>query len=142
LALLCTANRPLRSPRNAVVEVGGIYLTEEPLHISALLKDGELKCLDAGDGCLSDTARLIEEEALAVEHEFEIARLKLVESQKYRAYYLDAMYLLTRLLLVEVGEREVKIAGGSIDEIRDAAYRRYGELVDAVEQVLKYVEGA
>jgi len=143
LALLCTANKPSRSPqKSAVAEVGGIYLTTEPLRMSAYIEDGELKCLDVGDKCLPVIGRLIDEEGLAVERGFEIARLALVESQSYRAYYLDAMHLLTRLLLVEAGGKTLKIAARNIYEVRDVAYRHYGELVDAVKQVLRYVKEA
>jgi len=142
LALLCTANKPSRSPRKAAVEVGGVYLTAEPLRISAYIENGEVKCLDAGDKCLPVIGHLIDKEALAVEREFEIARLTLVESQSYRAYYLDIKDLFMRLLLVEADGKTLKIAARNIYEVRDAAYRHDGKLVDVVKQVLRYVEEA
>jgi len=141
LALLCTANRPSDRPQDAVAEVDGIYLTERPLRLSYFNNDTTV-CTDVGDRCLPIIGHLIDEEALAVERNSELAQLKIVETKRYRAYYVDSA--LAKLIILEVDGRTVGAAVGNIDEvkekIRNIVYQQGDEeMIDAVESALMYI---
>jgi len=142
-ALLCTANKPSHMPRNAAMEVHGAYLLPEPLWIS-YFDDGATKCVDVGDRCLSIINHVVDEEGVAVERGSEIAQLKIVETKKYKAYYVDVAPILTRLFILEVDRKTIGITAGNIDEleekIRDVVYQNGDEaLIGAAENALMYV---
>lgn len=142
-ALLCTANKPSHTPRNAAVEVRGVYLLPDPLRIS-YFDDGKVECVDVGDRCLSATRHIIQEEGFAVERSSELAWLKIIETQRYKAYYVDATSILVKLLILEIDGKKIGVVARNIDEleekIRGIVYQNGDEeLIGAVESALMYI---
>jgi len=144
LAVLCTANKPSRKPHEAIMEIGGIYLTERPLRLS-YFDDGTAKCVDVGDKCLSAIRHLIQEEGLAVERSSELAWLKIVETQRYKAYYVDTISILAKLLILEIDGKKIGVVARNIDELEEKiggiVYQNGDEeLTEVAENALMYIK--
>jgi len=139
-AVLCTANKPSRVPRKAAVEVSGMYLTPEPLYISYFDGGGAASCVDVGNKCLPTIGRFIGKMGLAVERSSVIVKLKIIETQKYEAYYVSTTPPV-KLFILKAGGRTIGVASVQtrelLEKVRGVA-QQSEELKDIIENALMY----
>jgi len=132
VGVACTANAITKyGERGAVAEKSGVYLSDEPLRLSAYAEGGELRCFDVGRRCAEVMASAFERRGLmAYPPGAARAELRVVEGEGYRAYGLHVPELGMLLLRVEVGRgRAVELAADG-----DIAKQLEGVLVHCDEE--------
>jgi len=118
VGIACTANAITKfRERSTVAEKNGVYLSDEPLRLSAYAEGGELRCFDVGRRCAEVMTNAFERRGLiAYPPGAARAKLRVVKGEGYRAYGLHVPELGMPLLRVEVGRgRAVElVADGDI----------------------------
>lgn len=119
--LMCTANKYAHNAdAPTIARAGNIYLTPEPLYITAYIEKDELKCMDVGRECIKVIEEGAEERGLAAEEFVGPWRVRVVETSVYKAYYIDDF----KLLYVDVNGRAIKLKiPSSLSDVRDLVAR-------------------
>jgi len=141
--LMCTANKYAHNAdAPTIARAGNIYLTPEPLHITAYIEKDELKCMDVGRECIKVIEEGAKEKGLTAEEFVGPWRVRVVETSTYKAYYVEDF----KLLYVDVNGNVVKLKMPShFDAVRELMSKLLRELDDkskkALINALRHTEG-